>query len=107
MRQPSPAPPQKASQKFTPQTKIAEGRRLSAYFFRAVTLLRSAAPPEMRGRYNGVNGLTWALALIIGPSAGMALFTWNPNALWLASAMCGLGAAVILSRGAKAPSITP
>ena len=65
------------------------------------------APTEMRGRYNGVNGLTWALALIIGPSTGMALFTWNPNALWLASAMCGLGAAVILSRGAKAPSITP
>lgn len=65
------------------------------------------APSEMRGRYNGVNGLTWALALIIGPSTGMALFTWNPNALWLASAMCGLGAAVILSRGAKAPSITP
>lgn len=56
------------------------------------------APVELRGRYMGANGLTWALALIVGPSAGTALFTWNPSALWIASALCGVVAAVVLLR---------
>ncbi len=57
------------------------------------------APAELRGRYNGANGLTWALSLIVGPSAGMALFAWDPRALWLASAVCGALAALILMKG--------
>ena len=52
------------------------------------------APAELRGRYNGANGLTWALSLIVGPSAGMAIFAWAPRALWLASAVCGALAAL-------------
>jgi hypothetical protein len=64
------------------------------------------APAEMRGRYMGANGLTWALSLIVGPSAGMALFAWSPNALWIASALCGLAAAGILLHGFKASAST-
>jgi len=59
------------------------------------------APAELRGRYMGANGLTWAAALIVGPSAGMALFAWKPTALWLASAACGMLAAGILAQGAR------
>ena len=62
------------------------------------------APTELRGRYMGANGLTWALALIIGPSAGMALFAWHPNALWVGSVACGALAALILIRGSRQPT---
>jgi len=54
------------------------------------------APTPLRGRYMGANGLTWAFSLIIGPTAGMALFAIHPNALWIASGLCGILAAAIL-----------
>lgn len=54
------------------------------------------APTETRGRYMGANGLTWALALIVGPTAGLALFQFHPNALWIASGLSGVVAALIL-----------
>ena len=59
--------------------------------------LANLAPAHMRGRYMGVSGLTWALALIIGPAAGMKLFTVEPAAYWLACAALGVFAAVIIS----------
>jgi MFS family permease len=55
------------------------------------------APPHLRGRYMGVNGMTWALALIVGPVAGMKLFAFNPVAYWVAGATLGVLAAVIIS----------
>jgi MFS family permease len=55
------------------------------------------APPQMRGRYMGVNGMTWAVALIIGPAAGMKLFTFNPGAYWTACATLGVLAAIVIS----------
>ena len=55
------------------------------------------APPHMRGRYMGVNGMTWALALIIGPVAGMKLFAFNAAAYWGACALLGVFAAVVIS----------
>lgn len=59
--------------------------------------IANLAPAHMRGRYMGVSGLTWALALIIGPAAGMKVFTICPMAYWIACAALGvLAAAVIL-----------
>jgi MFS family permease len=55
------------------------------------------APPQMRGRYMGVNGMTWAVALIIGPAIGMRLFTFHPAAYWIVCAMLGLLAATVIS----------
>lgn len=55
------------------------------------------APPQMRGRYMGVNGMTWSLALIVGPAVGMRLFAINPAAYWIACAALGVLAAVIIS----------
>ncbi len=59
--------------------------------------LANLAPAHMRGRYMGVSGLTWALSLIIGPAAGMKLFTAEPSAYWLACAALGVCSAVIIS----------
>jgi len=54
------------------------------------------APPHMRGRYMGVNGMTWALSLILGPAFGMKLLAFSPGALWLACGGLGLLAAVVI-----------
>ena len=57
------------------------------------------APPEMRGRYMGVFGLSWSLAMCIGP-LGLEIYKRWPTALWLISAGLGIaGAAIILSLG--------
>jgi MFS family permease len=57
------------------------------------------SPANMRGRYMGVMGFTWSLALICGPSLGMALFGHNPMWLWLGCGGLGLLAAFIISSG--------
>lgn len=54
------------------------------------------APEEMRGRYMGVFGLSWSLAMCIGP-LGMDLYRLWPDGLWLASAGLGLAGAAIIS----------
>jgi len=54
------------------------------------------APDGLRGRYMGSYGLTWSLALIVGPAAGLRLFTWHPTALWSAGALLGLVSATIV-----------
>lgn len=62
------------------------------------------APPSMRGRYMGAYGLTWTLALVVGPAFGMSLMTAGPNVLWLACAGLGILAAVFaLITPAQAP----
>jgi MFS family permease len=59
--------------------------------------LAELAPPDMRGRYMGVAGLTWAMALIIGPISGLKLFAAAPTAYWIISATVGIFAAIVIS----------
>jgi MFS family permease len=54
------------------------------------------APVHMRGRYAGVNGLVWALALVFGPSLGVLLFEASPRGLWFTCGALGLLAACIM-----------
>ena len=75
----------------------------------AVAYLADLAPAQMRGRYMGVSGLTWATALIIGPAGGMKLFAVAPNVYWIACATAGFLAAAIILRepgGVAAKTIT-
>ncbi|MGH7943061.1 MAG: MFS transporter [Limisphaerales bacterium] len=60
--------------------------------------LANLAPAEMRGRYMGVSGLAWSLALIIGPALGMKLFTAAPGIYWATNAALGLLAATVILR---------
>jgi MFS family permease len=59
--------------------------------------LAELAPPDMRGRYMGVAGLTWATALIIGPISGMKLFAAAPTVYWIVCATAGVFAAMAIS----------
>lgn len=62
----------------------------------AAAYLADLAPAHMRGRYMGINGLTWAMALIIGPAAGMKLFAVAPTVYWIATGAVGALAAVAI-----------
>jgi MFS family permease len=54
------------------------------------------APAHLRGRYMGVFGLNFALALIIAPGLGLKLLALNPASLWLGcGALAALGAIII------------
>jgi MFS family permease len=67
----------------------------------SMAYLADLAPPEMRGRYMGASGLTWATALIIGPACGMRLFAAAPQIYWSACAVVGAFAAFIITRPAR------
>jgi len=59
----------------------------------------------MRGRYMGISGFTWAVALIISPVLGMKLYESNPAMLWLACGALGvLATAIILAPVQPAPA---
>ena len=55
------------------------------------------APPNMRGRYMGASGFTWAIGLIIGPALGMKLFAASPTTYWVTCAALGAFAATVIS----------
>jgi MFS family permease len=58
-------------------------------------------PPEMRGRYMGAFGLTWACALTVAPGLGMRLFGLDPSYFWMAGAGAGVAAALIILAPAR------
>ncbi len=62
----------------------------------ASAYISNLAPPNLRGRYMGVFGLNWALALIIAPGLGMKLLGCNPDLLWLGCGALGVLAAGII-----------
>ncbi|HEX4265677.1 MAG TPA: MFS transporter [Verrucomicrobiae bacterium] len=70
----------------------------------AVAYLADLAPSHMRGRYMGFSGLTWSMALIIGPAGGLRLFAVAPAAYWITSAAVGVFAAVVISTPPRAGS---
>jgi MFS family permease len=69
----------------------------------AAAYLANLAPPEMRGRYMGVSGLTWGSGLVFGPLCGMKLYAAVPTAYWALSAAMGLFAAIIIMRPLETP----
>jgi MFS family permease len=56
------------------------------------------APPHQRGLYMGTYGLTWSLAFVFGPSLGLLLFSYSPQALWLSCGALGVLSACIILR---------
>jgi MFS family permease len=64
----------------------------------AVAQAADLAPANMRGRYMGAFGFTWAAALMIGPLLGTTLFRLHPAALWGACAATSFLAAFVIHR---------
>jgi MFS family permease len=62
----------------------------------AMATVARLAPVELRGRYLGLYGLSWAVALTVGPWIGATVFAWYAPALWIGGGMLGLLAAVII-----------
>jgi MFS family permease len=64
----------------------------------ASAFIADLAPPGIRGRYMGVYGLTWTVALLVGPALGMRLLALGPSVLWISCGAIGLAAAAVASR---------
>jgi len=65
----------------------------------SAAFLADLAPAHMRGRYLGASGLTWSVALIIGPGLGLKLYAFSSAIYWVACGGLGaLAASIILVR---------
>jgi MFS family permease len=75
----------------------------------ATTFTANLAPADMRGRYMSVFGLTWGVAMGIGPLFGGVLSdALGPTAPWLMGGIAGLTAALMFTlqaRHARAASL--
>ena len=69
--------------------------------------IASIAPDEMRGRFMGLLGVAWSLAMMIGPAVGVALFHTSPTILWIACLVFGLAAAGCIIGTKTSESTTP
>ncbi len=72
----------------------------------ASAYVSNLAPAHLRGRYMGIYGLNWALALIIAPGIGMQLLAYNPALLWLGCGALGVSGAIIISMERQKTKIT-
>jgi hypothetical protein len=54
------------------------------------------APAHLRGRYLGLFGSTFALALVLGPTLGTVAFAANEMLLWSGCGVIGLIAALLV-----------
>ena len=55
-------------------------------------LAADLAPPHVRGRYMGLNNMSWQVGFIVGPALGGLVLTVEPLALWLLCALACLAA---------------
>ncbi|HUF62439.1 MAG TPA: MFS transporter [Verrucomicrobiales bacterium] len=62
------------------------------------------APAHMRGRYLGLLGMTFSLALIISPFAGARIYAIHPDALWWTCVLLGGVAAASILGSRVAPA---
>lgn len=63
-------------------------------------VVATLAPPELRGRYNGLFGLAFSLGVLVAPLAGTRLLAHGGAVLWLSCAgACAIAAAGQLALG--------
>ncbi len=63
----------------------------------AAAWVANAAPPDMRGRYQGAFGMTWAIGAVLAPVIGMRVFAASSVLLWRACFVtCLLGGVLVL-----------
>jgi MFS family permease len=73
----------------------------------AAAYVADLAPAHLRGRYQGLWGLTSAAGLILAPALGTRIFSWSASGLWLVCGVLGILAAALVvisgetSRGSR------
>jgi len=72
----------------------------------AAAYVADLAPSHMRGRYMGVYGLMWSVAMIAGPALGMRLFAIGHGMLWLCCGGLTTLAALAVLAPVRAPVVT-
>ena len=75
------------------------GEMLSAPF--SAALAAELAPPHLRGRYMGAQGMAWTQAFMFAPVVGTQLYSTHPGLLWGGSILVGLLSAGIMLRLAQ------
>jgi MFS family permease len=71
----------------------------------AAAYVADLSPVHMRGRYMGVYGLMWSIAMVAGPAAGMKLFAAGNGALWISCGAITVLAAIVVSVRIPASSV--
>lgn len=64
------------------------------------------APEDMRGRYNGVIGLTWHFGHAVAPGLGLLLYKESAPALWWGCLLFGLISYAIIGLGGRDKSVS-
>ncbi|WP_066365829.1 MDR family MFS transporter [Herbidospora mongoliensis] len=59
-----------------------------------LAITSALAPPHLRGRYNGLYGLSWSVGAAVTPMLGTRLLEIGHEALWLTTGALGLVAAI-------------
>jgi MFS family permease len=67
----------------------------------ATAYVADIAPGHMRGRYQGIYGMTFSIALVLGPALGARLYSVDPALLWLTCGALGLVSAGLVSIGVR------
>ncbi|WP_205315492.1 MDR family MFS transporter [Nonomuraea lactucae] len=57
------------------------------------TIVATLAPAHLRGRYAGLFGFAWSVAMVVAPLLGSALLGLGPRALWFAIGAVGVASA--------------
>jgi MFS family permease len=61
------------------------------------------APERHRGRYHGLQMLTWSIGMFLGPALGTAVYARSETLLWSACAAAGVVSAVLMTRTKREP----
>lgn len=69
----------------------------------ASAFVAERSPSHLRGRYQAAFGTMFGIAAIVGPIAGTAVFHTRPEAVWIASGVLGLAAAILAMRAGRHP----
>ncbi len=62
------------------------------------TWISQIAPLHMRGRYMGALAAAWAVGSVVGQNAGLRIFAFSPDALWILCALVGAASALTIVR---------
>jgi len=67
------------------------------------------APDDMRGRYMGIMGLSWNIAIGAGPMLGLWVFGYSPELLWALCGVAGLASTwiIMIGRSQSSSSLKP